>query len=73
MDAFEYGDILPLNQVRNIKQKVVALSEQIRQFATVRSNITDVMGAESTEEFLSKSVFSINIGSNDIFRLFLDQ
>lgn len=33
----------------------------------VRSNLTVVMGAKGTASFLSKSVFSISIGSNDIF------
>ncbi|WOG84201.1 hypothetical protein DCAR_0103382 [Daucus carota subsp. sativus] len=49
---------------------VVPLSEQINQFATVRSNLTAAMGATKTAIFLSKSVFSISIGSNDIFGYF---
>ncbi|XP_074337260.1 GDSL esterase/lipase At5g55050-like [Apium graveolens] len=46
---------------------VVPLSEQIKQFSTVCSNLTVLMGPKGTASFLSKSVFSISIGSNDIF------
>ncbi|KAK1374988.1 GDSL esterase/lipase [Heracleum sosnowskyi] len=50
--------------------KVVPLSEQIKQFATVRSNLTVAMGPEKTPMFLSESIFSIGIGSNDILGYF---
>ncbi|KAA8546148.1 hypothetical protein F0562_020958 [Nyssa sinensis] len=51
--------------------KVVPLSEQIRQFATIYNNFTAVMGPAATENMLSKSVFCISVGSNDIFGYFL--
>ncbi|PSS31566.1 GDSL esterase/lipase [Actinidia chinensis var. chinensis] len=51
--------------------KVVTLTEQIQQFITVRNNLTASMGLEATETMFSKSIFSISIGSNDIFGYFL--
>ncbi|KAM7470962.1 hypothetical protein LguiA_009145 [Lonicera macranthoides] len=52
--------------------KVVPLSEQINQFITVRSNLMARMGPSSTDYLLSKSIFCISIGSNDIFGYFLN-
>lgn len=54
-------------------QTVVAvpLSEQIKQFATVRNNITARMGPSAAEKFLSESIFTISVGANDIFGYFL--
>ncbi|KAF8405488.1 hypothetical protein HHK36_010395 [Tetracentron sinense] len=50
--------------------RVIPLGEQIQQFATVRNNLTAVMGPAATESLLSKSVFLISIGSNDIFNYY---
>ncbi|XP_065854934.1 GDSL esterase/lipase At5g03820-like [Euphorbia lathyris] len=46
---------------------VMALSEQLRQFSTVRDNISELIGPENTAELLSESVFMISVGSNDLF------
>ncbi|CAK9177894.1 unnamed protein product [Ilex paraguariensis] len=51
--------------------KVVPLSEQIKQFARVCHNLTALRGPASTEKLLSRPVFCISIGSNDIFGYFL--
>ncbi|KAL1824993.1 hypothetical protein ACET3Z_011771 [Daucus carota] len=53
------------DQTGNIQ--VVALGKQIQQFATVCSNITKVLGKAKADELLSKSIFIISAGSNDIF------
>ncbi|KAK6916790.1 GDSL lipase/esterase [Dillenia turbinata] len=50
--------------------KIVSLSEQIQQFAMVQSNLTVVLGAAETEKLLSRALFFISIGSNDIFGYF---
>ncbi|KAJ9172595.1 hypothetical protein P3X46_015812 [Hevea brasiliensis] len=46
---------------------VIPLREQIEQFSTVRDNITALLGQENTAMMLSKSLFLISVGSNDIF------
>ncbi|XP_057511306.1 lysine histidine transporter-like 4 [Actinidia eriantha] len=58
-------------QLSSAALKVVTLTEQIQQFITVLNNLTAAMGLEATETMFSKSVFSISIGSNDIFSYFL--
>ncbi|XP_059653920.1 GDSL esterase/lipase At5g55050-like [Cornus florida] len=55
---------------QNNQQMVIPLSEQIAQFATIYNNLTAVKGAEVTKQFLSESLFSISVGSNDIFGYF---
>jgi phospholipase/lecithinase/hemolysin len=50
--------------------KVVPMSEQVNQFLTVRRKLAGRMGESSTEYMLSKSVFIISIGSNDIIEYF---
>ncbi|KAJ9560765.1 hypothetical protein OSB04_005925 [Centaurea solstitialis] len=49
---------------------VVSLSEQIKQFEIVRSNLALVKGHGATKNILAKSVFAISVGSNDIFGYF---
>ncbi|KAH0971016.1 hypothetical protein GBA52_023172 [Prunus armeniaca] len=50
-----------------ILTEVVPLEDQIQQFATVRGNLTELIGPEATDKFLAKSLFIISIGSNDLF------
>ncbi|KAK6118673.1 hypothetical protein DH2020_047586 [Rehmannia glutinosa] len=50
---------------------VVPLSQQISQFSTVKDNLTALIGLGASEQILSKSLFFISIGSNDIFGYFL--
>ncbi|XP_022897711.1 GDSL esterase/lipase At5g55050-like [Olea europaea var. sylvestris] len=49
---------------------IVTLSDQIGQFTALRNNLTEVIGQESTETTLSKALFFISVGSNDIFDYF---
>ncbi|TXG59875.1 hypothetical protein EZV62_014448 [Acer yangbiense] len=44
----------------------MSLGKQIQQFVTVHSNITELRGPEETADMLSKSLFLISVGSNDI-------
>ncbi|KAE8695326.1 UPF0548 protein [Hibiscus syriacus] len=54
-------------------KKVISLEEQIRQFSSVRSNITNMTGSDArTDAILSKALFLISIGSNDIFEYLLN-
>lgn len=46
------------------------MSEQIKQFKTVRGNLTLVKGRGATKNILATSVFAISVGSNDIFGYF---
>lgn len=46
-------------------QNLVTLSEQIRQFSTVRETLKGMLGREAADKFLGKSLFFISIGSND--------
>lgn len=48
----------------------MTLSDQIGQFTALRNNLTEVIGQESTETTLSKALFFISVGSNDIFDYF---
>lgn len=45
------------------------LGDQVNQFATVRGNITELIGPGATALMFSKSLFVISIGSNDLFDL----
>lgn len=45
------------------------LGDQVKQFATVRGNITELIGPGATDLMFSKSLFVISIGSNDLFDL----
>ncbi|KAL1563873.1 hypothetical protein AAHA92_06292 [Salvia divinorum] len=48
----------------------VPLSQQVSQFSEVRSNLTLQMGTAAADSKLSKSIFFISVGSNDIFGYF---
>ncbi|XP_058077022.1 GDSL esterase/lipase At5g55050-like [Magnolia sinica] len=50
--------------------EVISMKEQVENFAMVCSNLTAHRGSEATEMLLSKSLFLISIGSNDIFQDF---
>ena len=45
------------------------MGKQVKQFETVRGNITELIGLGGTEFMLSNSLFVISIGSNDLFEL----
>ncbi|KAF9682130.1 hypothetical protein SADUNF_Sadunf05G0076200 [Salix dunnii] len=47
--------------------KVVRMKEQIQQFSTVCGNLTEILGAEAAADMLSKSLFLISAGGNDLF------
>ncbi|KAG6421584.1 hypothetical protein SASPL_118141 [Salvia splendens] len=49
---------------------VVPLSQQVSQFSEVRSNLTLQLGSAAADSMLSKSMFFISVGSNDIFGYF---
>ncbi|PPD76099.1 hypothetical protein GOBAR_DD26964 [Gossypium barbadense] len=54
-------------------KRVIPLEEQIQQFSTIRSNITNMTGSEeATDKILSKAFILISIGSNDMFEYLLD-
>ncbi|XP_044507144.1 GDSL esterase/lipase At5g55050-like [Mangifera indica] len=54
-------------QTVNNQKNVVPLSEQIEQFFNVHGKLMAAIGPAGTENFLSKSLFFISTGSNDIF------
>jgi hypothetical protein len=45
---------------------VVTMSEQVHQFSMVRRNLISWMGQSLTNSFISKSIFLVSMGSNDI-------
>ncbi|KAK9987624.1 hypothetical protein SO802_027863 [Lithocarpus litseifolius] len=57
----------PFYALSKYQNNVIPLAEQIQQFPTVQSSLMATMGHAATEKFLSKSLFFISIGSNDIF------
>ncbi|XP_050371660.1 GDSL esterase/lipase At5g55050-like [Argentina anserina] len=46
--------------------RVISFTEQVQQFSSVRSNISELLGASAVAN-ISKSLFIISVGSNDIF------
>ncbi|PWA35000.1 Lipase, GDSL [Artemisia annua] len=52
---------------------VVPMSEQIKQFETVISNLALVKGHGAAKNIIAKSMFAISVGSNDIFGFFGNQ
>lgn len=52
------------------QQSVVPISQQISQFSVVKANLTALLSPGAAEAMLSKSLFFISIGSNDIFAYF---
>ncbi|KAG6709168.1 hypothetical protein I3842_06G118500 [Carya illinoinensis] len=61
---------LPFSTPNGGKQNVIPLTEQIQHFASVRNSLLAAMGPVPTLRFLSKSLFFISIGSNDIFEYY---
>ncbi|XP_050365487.1 GDSL esterase/lipase At5g55050-like [Argentina anserina] len=55
---------------QRINKNCIPLAEQIQQFSLVRSNLSALMGPVATETYLSKSLFFISIGSNDMFEYY---
>ncbi|KAJ0041382.1 hypothetical protein Pint_28617 [Pistacia integerrima] len=60
-----------LDKTGNKFNNSMSLRKQIEQFLTVYANITTIMGPEETANMVSKSLFLISVGSNDVFD-FLD-
>ncbi|XP_024185286.2 GDSL esterase/lipase At5g55050 [Rosa chinensis] len=52
-----------------LQRRVISFGEQVQQFATVRSHISELLGASAVAN-ISKSLFIISVGSNDIFEHF---
>ncbi|KAL7257320.1 hypothetical protein ACSBR1_003595 [Camellia fascicularis] len=52
------------------QQKVASSTKQIEQFIIVHNNRVAITGPNETETMLSKSLFCISVGSNDIFGYF---
>lgn len=46
---------------------MVFLGKQVQQFALVRGNITEILGPAKAASFVSKALFLISVGSNDLF------
>ncbi|KAL7237299.1 hypothetical protein ACSBR2_003566 [Camellia fascicularis] len=59
-----------LLDVTNEAMKVASLTKQIKQFIIVHNNRVAITGPNETETMLSKSLFCISVGSNDIFAYF---
>ncbi|CAI9261660.1 unnamed protein product [Lactuca saligna] len=49
---------------------IVSMSDQIKQFETVCSNLTLLKGQDVAKNILAKSMIAISVGSNDIFGYF---
>ncbi|KAF5189149.1 GDSL esterase/lipase [Thalictrum thalictroides] len=60
-----------LNETGNFTYvRVIPMAEQIQHFTKIREMIIDARGQESTDTFLSRSLFFLSVGSNDIFEYF---
>lgn len=47
--------------------EVIYLEKQVQQFELVSGNITEILGPANASTFLSKALFLISVGTNDIF------
>ncbi|XXG40396.1 hypothetical protein AAC387_Pa01g1124 [Persea americana] len=63
------GDSAMASTLQILWLSVVTMGTQIQQFEMVRGNLTEQMGAEATNVFLSKFVFFLSIGSKDIIHI----
>ncbi|KAG6502599.1 GDSL esterase/lipase At5g55050-like [Zingiber officinale] len=50
---------------------VLTMTQQIKDFSTFVGNLTAAEGAQAAATFLSKSLFYISVGSNDLFKFSL--
>lgn len=50
-----------------MQQEVVFLEKQVQQFAVARESINKLLGESKASKFVSKAVFLISTGSNDLF------
>jgi phospholipase/lecithinase/hemolysin len=48
------------------EMKIVPMTEQVNSFVTVKSYLTTWMGKSTVDHLLSKTIFLVSIGSNDI-------
>ncbi|KAK4261671.1 hypothetical protein QN277_004634 [Acacia crassicarpa] len=46
--------------------EVVALGEQVEQFEAVKASLVETLGTSQTATFLSKALFIISVGANDL-------
>lgn len=46
---------------------MVFFERQVEQFASVRESISEILGPAKAAEFVSKALFLISVGSNDLF------
>ena len=46
---------------------MVFFERQVAQFASVRARINGILGGEKADTLVSKSLFLISVGSNDLF------
>jgi lysophospholipase L1-like esterase len=49
---------------------IVAMSKQVEQFETLRCNISARISREAADNVLSRSLFLLSTGGNDIFAFF---
>lgn len=70
MSFFFFVCNICLKCLRAIQKRVISVAEQVQQFAKVRNAYTKLLGNQA-EDRLSKSLFLISVGSNDIFEYFL--
>ncbi|KAF5179333.1 GDSL esterase/lipase [Thalictrum thalictroides] len=68
---FASGAAEVLDHAGGFADQVFFLTKQIQQFATVRGNLTAILGPEATDRLLSKSIYFLSIGSNDILGFYL--
>ncbi|KAG8059937.1 hypothetical protein GUJ93_ZPchr0002g22964 [Zizania palustris] len=49
---------------------IIPMSKQVEQFATVQRNVSAHIGNEAAENVLSRSMFLVSTGGNDVFAFF---
>ncbi|CAI9106752.1 OLC1v1005971C1 [Oldenlandia corymbosa var. corymbosa] len=54
-------------------RKTLSLSEEVTQYTTLQSRLAQHLGVQSTQQHLSKSLFLVVTGSNDVFAYFQNE
>ncbi|XP_077246126.1 GDSL esterase/lipase At5g55050-like [Tasmannia lanceolata] len=69
LNSADFVALKPIAELLH-KGEVIPMAMQIQQFSTVYSNLTYRLGTPGTNRFLSRALFLISVGSNDIFEFF---
>ncbi|PSS06127.1 GDSL esterase/lipase [Actinidia chinensis var. chinensis] len=68
--SFASGGAGIFNGTDELFKQAIPLTKQVEHYATVYDNLVQKLGSASAQDHLSKSLFTVVIGSNDMFGFF---